>query len=55
MLAQDDLKLLSCNDDMGTTNPWRGHGAAHKVGVGILIFLDLPLRFNTAFPNVHLF
>ena len=48
------IQLQLNNDDMGTTNPLRGHASIHKVGTVFFTIQNLPPRYNTASVNVHL-
>lgn len=48
------IQIQLNNDDMGTTNPLRGHSAIHKVGTFFFTIQNLPASYNTASVNVHL-
>ena len=49
------LRIQVSYDGMGKTNALWGHSSIHNVGIFYFTIQNLPLHFNTCFPNVHLF
>ena len=52
--TKKSVRIQLSYDGMGTTNPLRGYSSIHNVGIFYFTIQNLPVHFNTCFPNAHL-